>query len=386
MVDMMDISFSNEFCYMSACSFSQEMCFYSAPTSPSRLKLRAPFGSQTGPTTPRAATHEDDADSNVNEFEFETSRRFNVSVGDLDTETNQKDENLFGDSLQTMAFADELFCDGKVLPLMPPLKLPPRMHQNGDGSIMSTHSSTLTSPRSPGSVLRLRFSRQSLWNDDFDPFMVALEKVREEKRGNPSARHGLRRTRSLSPFRSFNKKSEKNVGISKSSQLESHCCDTAQLVCELNKEPLKQVSGRINVLSEPKGLMFAKQVRLVGVSNDTTTLERTSVSKVATETKKDEGKRGGFWRRNKRENIKKFLFGTSNMWKANAHHKLEDKIAAQEKQPLVRKLDMKSVKATESTQWDKDPRTGELTKMRLVCHRPLPRFFLCLGYEEGKVK
>ena len=230
-----------------------------------------------------------------------------------------------------MAFADELFCDGKVLPLMPPLKLPPRMQQNGDGSIMSTHSSTLTSPRSPGSVLRLRFSRQSLWNDDFDPFMVALEKVREEKRGNPSARHGLRRTRSLSPFRSFNKKSEKNVGISKSSQLESHCCDTAQLVCELNKEPLKQVSGRINVLSEPKGLMFAKQVRLVGVSNDTTTLERTSVSKVATETKKDEGKRGGFWRRNKRENIKKFLFGISNMWKANAHHKLEDKMAAQEK-------------------------------------------------------
>ena len=74
----MDISFSNEFCYMSACSFSQEMCFYSAPTSPSRLKLRAPFGSQTGPTTPRATTHEDDANSNVNEFEFETSRRFDV--------------------------------------------------------------------------------------------------------------------------------------------------------------------------------------------------------------------------------------------------------------------------------------------------------------------
>ncbi|KAG5053249.1 hypothetical protein JHK87_005447 [Glycine soja] len=333
MVDMMDISFSNEFCYMStACSFSQDMCFYSAPTSPSRLKVRTSFGSQTGPTTPRATTHEDDANSNVNEFEFETSRRFNVSVGDLDTETNQKDESPFGDSLQTMAFADELFCDGKVLPLMPPLKLPPRMHQNGDGSIMSTHSSTLTSPRSPRSVLRVRFSRQCLWNDDFDPFMAALEKVREEKRGKPSARHGLRRTRSLSPFRSFNNKCERNVGISKSSQLESHCCDTAQLVCELKKEPLKHVSGRINVLSEPKGLVFARQVRLVGVSNDTTTLERTSVSKVSKETKKDERKRGGFWRRNtKRENIKKFLFGISNMWKANAHHKLEDKMAAQEK-------------------------------------------------------
>nr|KYP73235.1 hypothetical protein KK1_005850 [Cajanus cajan] len=393
---MMDVSFSNEFCYMSATSFSQEMCFYSAPTSPSGLKLRpvSPFGSRTGPTTPRATTHED-ANSNVDEFEFETSRRFNVSVRDLDTETNQKDhENqqekqrlCGGDSLQTMAFADELFCDGKVLPLMqlPPLKLPPRLHQSGDGSIVSTHSSTLTSPRSPGSVLRLQFSRHSLWNDDFDPFMVALEKVREEKRGKPSARHGLRRTRSLSPFRGFNHKSEKNVKVSKSSQQpESNCCDTAQLVCELEKGSLKQMSGRINGLSEPKGLVFERQVRLVGLSNETTS-ERTSVSKVEMETKKDEGKRGGFWTRSKkRENIKKFLFG--NMGKDYTHHKLEDKMVAQETTPLVRKLDMKSVTSTESTQWDKYPRTGELTKMRLVCHRPLPRLFLCLGYEGGKVK
>ncbi|KAL2316892.1 hypothetical protein Fmac_030768 [Flemingia macrophylla] len=393
---VMDVSFSNEFCYMSATSFSQDMCFYSAPTSPSRLKLRAvsPFGSQTGPTTPRATTHED-ANFNVDEFEFETSRRFNVSFSELDTETNRKDhENqqekhrlCGGDSLQIMAFADELFCDGKVLPLMqlPPLKLPPRLHQTGDGSSVSTHSSTLTSPRSPGSVLRLRFSRHSLWNDDFDPFMVALEKVREEKRGKPMARHGLRRTRSLSPFRGFNHKSDKNVKASKSSQQpESRCCDTPQLVCELDKGSLKQVPGRIDVLSESKGLVFARQVRQVGASNETT-LERTSVSKVAVETKKDERKRGGFWTWNKkRENIKKFLFG--NMGKDCTHHKLEDKMEAQETVPLVRKLDMKSVTSIESTQWNKDLRTGELTKMRLVCHKPLPRFFLCLGSEGGKVK
>ncbi|KAK7385896.1 hypothetical protein VNO78_31842 [Psophocarpus tetragonolobus] len=376
----MDISFSNELCYMSPYSFSQEVCFYSAPTSPSRLQLRAPFGSQTGPTTPRATTHED-ANSTVGEFEFETSRRFNVSVGDLDTVTNQKDENLLGDSFQTMAFADELFCDGKVLPLMPSLKLPPRLHQNGNGSITSTH----TSSRSLGSMLRLRFSRHSLWNDDFDPFMVALEKVRVEKRGKPSSRHGLRRTRSLSPFRGFNK-SDKNMGVSKSSQLESHCCDTAQLVCKLQREPLKPVLGKINVLSEPKGLVSTRQVRPVGVNKDTT-LERASVSNVAIQTKKDVGKKGGFWTRNtKGENIKKFLLGTGNVGKANAHYKLEDKMAEHEKPPLVRKLEMKSVTSTKSTQLDKDPRTGDLTKMRLVCHRPFPRFFLCLGYEGGKVK
>ncbi|KAK7320471.1 hypothetical protein VNO77_29970 [Canavalia gladiata] len=382
---MMDISFSNEFGYMSANSFSQEMCFYSAPTSPRRLKVRAFDGFQTGPTTPRA-THED-ANSNLDEFEFETSRRFNV--GDLDIETNQKDERLCGDSLPNMAFADELFCDGKVLPLvMPPLKLPPRLHQNGDGNIMSTQNSTVTSPRSPGSVLRLPFSRHSLWNDDFDPFMVALEKVKEEKRGKPKAKHGLRRTRSLSPFRGFNYKSDKNVGISKSGQLESHCCETTQLICELQKEPLKQASRRINVLSEPKGLVFARQVRLVGVSNGSTfEPKKTSVPKLAMVTKKDERERGGFWTRNKRrENIKKFLFGNANMDTASAQLKLEDKKAALGEPPLLKKLDMKSVTSTQPTQWDKDQRTGELTKMRLVCHRPLPRFFLCLGYEGGKVK
>ncbi|KAL9316033.1 hypothetical protein ACSQ67_017034 [Phaseolus vulgaris] len=324
---MTDISFSNEFCYMSACSFSPETCFYSAPTSPtSRLKLRTPFDSQTGPTTPRETAYED-ANSTVDEFEFETSCRFNASVGDLDSETDPKDyENPFGDSLQTMAFADELFCDGKVLPLMPPLKLPPRLHKIGVSSI---HRSKLASSRSPGSVFRLRFSPHSLWNDDFDPFMVALEKVRGEKRRKPNARHVFRRSRSLSPFRSFSHKFNKYVGVTKSCQLEPHCSDTAQLVCELEKSPWKEVSGRINVLSESKGLVFARQMRL---ARKDTTLEKASISKLATETKKDEGKRGGFWTRNKkREYIKKFLFRTRNKGKANAHNKLEDKMEAREK-------------------------------------------------------
>lgn len=217
----MDFSFSNESGSMSsASSCSKEMfCFYSAPTSPSRLKLREHTGFQTGPSTPRGYEAED-VNSNFNEFEFETSRRFNHSeLGG--TETNQKDvkvkpfdhkqeqqeqQRLCGDSLlPTMAFADELFCDGRVLPLIPPLKLPPRLLQKGDGNNLSTQSSTVTSPRSPGSVFRLPFSRHSLWNDGFDPFMVALEKVREEKRGKPKGNHGLRRSRSLSPLRSFNR-------------------------------------------------------------------------------------------------------------------------------------------------------------------------------------
>ncbi|WVY91846.1 hypothetical protein V8G54_037360 [Vigna mungo] len=364
---MTEVSFSNESCYMSACSFGQEMWFYSEPTSPSRLRLRSPFDSQTDSTTPTETAYED-SDFTGDEFEFETSCRFNVSVSDLDSEINQKDEkNPFGDSLQTMAFADELFCDGKVLPQMPPLKLPPRLQKFEVGSI---YRPKLASSRSSRSVFRLRLSRHSFRNDDSDPFTVALKKVRGENRTN--ARHVFRRSRSLSSFRSFRHKFKKSVRVTKSCQLESHCSEKAELVCELDKRPLKEVSGRTNVLSESKGLVFARKVRLVA-----------SISKLGMATKKDEGKRCGFWRRNKkRECIKKFLFRLRNLGRANAQSKLEDKMEAQERPPSVRKLDLEAATSTESKQKDRDPRTGKLTKRRSVCHRP--KIFPCLGFEDEK--
>lgn len=170
------------------------------------------------------------------------------------------------------------------------------------------------------------------------------------------------------------------MGLSHSHQPESHCCDPAQLICELQKEPLKQASepklkqasGKINMLSEPKGLV-----------NDTNfEPKRTSVSKVAAETKKDEGQRGGgFWTRSKkREKIKRFLFGNANKDKASVQHKLlEDSKEALGKPTLLRKHDMKSV--TSSTQWNKDETTtGELTKMRLAFHRQaIAKTFSLLG-------
>ncbi|QCE01570.1 hypothetical protein DEO72_LG7g2868 [Vigna unguiculata] len=333
---MTDNSCCNESCYTSACSFISEMYFYSEPNSPtSRLKLRSPFDSQTDPTTTPTETAYEDSDftGDESEFEFETSRRFNVSVSELDSERKQKDENPFGDSLQTMAFADELFCDGKVLPLMPPLKLPPRLHKVEVGSI---YRSKLMSSRSSSrsSVFRLGLSRH---NNDSDPFMVALENVRGEKR----RKHVFRRSRSLSSFRGFRHKFKKSVRVAKSSQ--SQCSDRAELVCEEVQK--KEASERMSVLSESKGLVFARKMRLVA-----------SVSKLGMGTKKDERK-SGFWRRNKkREYIKKFLFRLRNMGKANAQSKLEDKMEAQ---------DLKGVTSTESKQCDR-----ELTKTRMVCHKP----------------
>ncbi|KAI4382151.1 hypothetical protein MLD38_008150 [Melastoma candidum] len=46
------------------------------------------------------------------------------------------------------------------------------------------------------------FQRRKFWNDDFDPFAVALEKVREEDRGRTQVR-SHRRAQSLSPFWAF---------------------------------------------------------------------------------------------------------------------------------------------------------------------------------------
>ncbi|PON75715.1 hypothetical protein PanWU01x14_039750 [Parasponia andersonii] len=178
----------------SICSVEDSMNFYSAPTSPTSEL------SQTEPTTPTTTTTYEDCGANYNldEFEFDKSRRF-LQFDDL--ESVQEPETPTAHELPVMSFADELFCDGKVVPLaLPPqLKLPPRLcggnNNFGGQSIGAAVSSSL--PRTPlQSVLKLPFPRQCLWNDDFDPFTVAIENVTEGKRGK-----NHRRARSLSPLR-----------------------------------------------------------------------------------------------------------------------------------------------------------------------------------------
>lgn len=105
------------------------------------------------------------------EFDFGCSRRL---------------DDGWSPSISTTAFADELFCNGKVLPL----KLPPRLQR-----------SVPTSPTAARSRTRSPFPHRCKWNDDFDPFMIALEKVSEEP-GRRTSVH--RRSRSYSPFRARN--------------------------------------------------------------------------------------------------------------------------------------------------------------------------------------
>ncbi|KAG0457669.1 hypothetical protein HPP92_022568 [Vanilla planifolia] len=72
----------------------------------------------------------------------------------------------------SMAFADELFRNGLLIPLRPPiLKLPPRLQAPGQG----------TSPPRKDSVSPKFRSPQGLGKGkDFDPFAAALERIRKE--------------------------------------------------------------------------------------------------------------------------------------------------------------------------------------------------------------
>ncbi|GJY69339.1 hypothetical protein Tco_0472321 [Tanacetum coccineum] len=126
-------------------------------------------------------------------------------------------------SFSTITFADELFSNGQVLPL----KLPPRLH-----------ASVPTSPRSFSSRVRSPFAQRCTWNDGFDPFLIALEKVSEETEGRVSVH---RRSRSYSPFRgrSFSRK----VDCTKD-------WDYGQ-----EKEPA------ITKVTEPKGSTYSRWVR-----------------------------------------------------------------------------------------------------------------------------
>ncbi|CAA0805878.1 Protein of unknown function (DUF1645 [Striga hermonthica] len=136
-----------------------------------------PYTYVTAPTSP--------IPPGLDDFEFETSSKFNSG-----RHNNNFDPTFFdyyGGQNGKIAFADELFSDGLVMPLKPP----PRLHHD---------SSAASSPTRPATLCRLPFSRKNN-NDDFDPFVAALQKVTEEKRRGRVPGPRQRRSRSYSPFR-----------------------------------------------------------------------------------------------------------------------------------------------------------------------------------------
>ncbi|KAI3450048.1 hypothetical protein Pfo_006713 [Paulownia fortunei] len=221
--------------------YSSKEFYYSAPASPRR---------RVGNATIK--TSDDNLGSNLDDFEFETSKKFS---GQLHFERSENFESPVGDdqgrqkyrergdSLPSMAFADELFLNGLVMPL----KLPPRLQYDSDFNSFS-HKSPVSSPKSPRTVCRIPFARKSSWSDDFDPFLVALQKVREEKRGRNSDH---RRSRSYSPFRA----------MSKCSSDSTHCCNHDLSKGNSPMEPMQVPAPSYSGPLDFKGSAYARWVR-----------------------------------------------------------------------------------------------------------------------------
>ncbi|KAL7151941.1 hypothetical protein ABFS83_04G065500 [Erythranthe nasuta] len=217
--------------------------YITAPTSPNHCsRSNSMEFYYSAPASPLRKT------SNNDDFEFGTSKKF---TDDRESHTGDVSEN----QEPAMAFADELFVDGLVMPL----KLPPRLLCEGPD--FSSNSFCQKSPfSSPRTVCRIPFSRKNSWNDDFDPFMVALEKVREEKRGRNSH---YRRSRSHSPFRAMPKESSDENTVSKggnnspslsfSGPLDFKGSAYARWVRDQTREGLSP--------KRPKGFFFRQRVR-----------------------------------------------------------------------------------------------------------------------------
>ncbi|KAL5580324.1 hypothetical protein UlMin_012766 [Ulmus minor] len=309
------------------------MYFYSAPTSP-REEL---YGSSTEPTPPR--TYED-AYSDLDIFEFETSHRFDIIEGpkpdDIENYNQENQHNQQtrrrGDSLPTMAFADELFCDGKVVPLaVSPLKLPPSF-SHGKDKDGTTRSTAVSPPRSPRSVLKLPFSRRSFWNDDFDPFMVAMEKVKKEEKGKMEGKNH-RRGRSLSPF----------SGPLRSSE-------------SLDQPNRPKQEGQSPLLPEPKGVLIARRVRRAKIDQEKPIKLDSKVGPGPTK---------------ERPKMVTSLVRSLSVGKGREKRKVKNQNAGSWMQSFMRRLRFKSTR-------DEDKKEFEVDKTTLVQYRP--RLYLCLGY------
>ncbi|KNA18412.1 hypothetical protein SOVF_071050 [Spinacia oleracea] len=156
------------------------------PTSPTRS---AP-GFKSGSITPEIPENFSPYAEN---FEFEESKRF-----------YPYDNGFYKSGDLSVAYADELFCDGKMVPL----RLPPQVRCTRPSKRRGNDSTGSSPGARTVKGVKVPFLRQrSLWNDGYDPFLAALNKVKEDNdvismssSGEKKAHH-LRRSKSLSPFR-----------------------------------------------------------------------------------------------------------------------------------------------------------------------------------------
>lgn len=381
------------------CSF-EALFFYSAPASP-----------KTEPPSPGASSNDG------GDFEFETSRHFADIVLENPVKRQQHPRREEPQPRERpreppcMAFADELFCDWKVKPL----KLPPRLQNDGaDGSRLQTPgASPASSPRYAG--VRKRLARQrSLWDDNFDPFEVALERVRAEERDS-----GRRRSRSLSPFRGFGGAGgdgDKAVGIRPSESTrwtrqgsvgEERAEAGAQFWRAKKKvEPVEQFGPahdetsqtgspeeekqrqRKLALAEPRGVEFARRERLVKMDNHASPCKPafTALSGPEVVSTRDQGEENGgsarFTRQSNRQRIKKFLLRSTSMGRELwTKEKRGDSPSAESmrKPNILRRLSFGSAGSKPSGQCSEGKEVSTAGRMTLVRYHPECCFAWAMG-------
>ncbi|OMO87216.1 hypothetical protein CCACVL1_09194 [Corchorus capsularis] len=360
--------------------------YMSAPGSPRRVSVES-LGFFSVPTSPRARRRTLtllNAESCINgfdNFEFETSRRFTVDEIEVESKCqNQKEDIIPHDhhsrkeSLPAMAFADELFSDGKVRPLK--LKLPPRLEYSNDDV---KQSSALSSPRSP---LKLPFQRRSLWNDDFDPFMAALKNVKQEKEKENVGE--AKNHRPMSPFKDTNdlssqqaqaqqqinemglilpttRQSETNSVPNKKMESNESAFLTWLSVSDQNKQMgcQQQVKKSPIKLEEPKGVVFARRARLVRMEAGQSGTRETS---------------------SKRQKLKKFLFRSASV--GNISSQSSNATRESNSRPnITKKFSFKNMGLT---QYNEEKRVSQVTRMTLVQYTP--KLLLCMGFGSASAK
>ncbi|CAK7330687.1 unnamed protein product [Dovyalis caffra] len=363
-------------------NLESNMFFYSASTSPAKGTSNATYDRESEPANPK--TYEV-ANSILDDFEFETSRRFNlddINLGDSmrfedAMEEQQMHQRQHKESLPAMAFADELFCDGKVMPLKPP-----PCHRYATDGKFGNHSSTPTSPESQMSKIKIPFPRRNVWNDDFDPFMVALNTVKGEKMGKWH-KNNHRRARSMSPIRASSDlmgcmhhqcKQLDPIMPTPYNQLELNGLPPRIWIPNLTKASPKGP----NTLPQPKGVLFARKARLVKIDPEwprkpnKIPLQEPMVK--AGENHKESGE--ACERESKRQRKKNFLHRSLFMRRSDEHnHKQAEQILEVSKPKIKRKLSFKSMGLVPRHE---EKGMSQVTKATLTHYKP--KLSLCMGY------
>ncbi|XP_075078472.1 uncharacterized protein LOC142164393 [Nicotiana tabacum] len=179
--------------------------YVTAPTSPTSYMVQY----HSAPASPGkkfgSVTTDDACELTLSDFEFETSKKFDncMEFETCENIEHSKDDQSWqekrrerGGSLPDLAFADELFSNGQVMPL----KLPPRLQCDNNDTKYTSQRSITCSTIAPSAIVKSPFARRNV-----DPFVVSMQKVmNEENRGRSNNSNHHKRTRSLSPFRAKN--------------------------------------------------------------------------------------------------------------------------------------------------------------------------------------